>query len=67
MLETKRLKLRPFKDTDIRELIDYRNNEICAKYQRYDDKSEKALIESLLKEIKTLIIYQKQNSTTLLL
>lgn len=45
MLETKRLKLRPFKDTDIRELIDYRNNEIWAKYQRYDDKSEKALRE----------------------
>ena len=45
MLETKRLKLRNFKDTDIYELFDYRNNQICAKYQRYDDKSEKALSE----------------------
>ncbi|MFR9294801.1 MAG: GNAT family N-acetyltransferase, partial [Turicibacter sanguinis] len=45
MLETKRLKLRNFKDTDIYELFDYRNNQLCAKYQRYDDKSEKALSE----------------------
>lgn len=43
MLETKRLMLRSFYDSDIEELFDYRNNEICAKYQRYKDTSKNYL------------------------
>ncbi|MGG7057860.1 GNAT family N-acetyltransferase [Clostridium nigeriense] len=44
MFETKRLILRSFRDTDIDELFDYRNNYECKKYQRYDDTSKNYLI-----------------------
>ena len=37
MVITKRLRLRKFKEDDLEELYDYRNNDRCNKYQRYDD------------------------------
>lgn len=43
MLETKRLVLRNFKDTDINELFEYRNHPKCNLYQRYDDTSKSYL------------------------
>ena len=35
MVITKRLRLRKFKEDDLEELYDYRNNDRCNKYQRY--------------------------------
>lgn len=37
MVITKRLRLRKFKEDDLEELYDYRNNDRCNKYQRYND------------------------------
>lgn len=44
MFKTNRLILRNFKDTDIEELFDYKNNDECKKYQRYYDTSKKYLM-----------------------
>ena len=43
MVITKRLRLRKFKEDDLEELYDYRNNDRCNKYQRYDDTSKEYL------------------------
>ena len=43
MVITKRLRLRKFKEDDLEELYDYRNNDSCNKYQRYDDTSKEYL------------------------
>ena len=43
MVITKRLRLRKFKEDDLEELYDYRNNDSCNKYQRYNDTSKEYL------------------------
>lgn len=43
MLQTKRLSLRNFYQTDIDTLFDYRNDDRCNLYQRYDDTSREYL------------------------
>ena len=43
MVITKRLRLRKFKEDDLEELYDYRNNDRCNKYQRYNDTSKEYL------------------------
>lgn len=48
LLETKRLYLRNLSLEDIDEICDYRNNEVCNQYQRWDDFSKvdiKAFVE----------------------
>ncbi|WP_074434829.1 GNAT family N-acetyltransferase [Beduini massiliensis] len=44
-LETKRLRLRNIDEKDIDEMFDYRNNQICAKYQRKQEKNYEKLAE----------------------
>ena len=40
-LKTKRLYLRNLLPVDVDEIFDYRNNEACNKYQRWEDFSER--------------------------
>lgn len=48
ILESKRLVLRSFCEKDLYYLHEYRNNELCKKYQRWEDNS----LDSLKKFIK---------------
>ena len=43
ILKTKRLILRPFQDKDLPVILRYRNDERCAKYQTWQDRSLKEL------------------------
>ncbi len=59
-LETKNLYLRQLKETDIDIMYDYRNNEICSKYQRNQSKT-RAKILKLIREHKNDKISLKNN------
>lgn len=48
-LETERLLLRNLREDDVEEIYDYRNNEECFRYQRWEDTSREALT-SFVKE-----------------
>lgn len=55
IIETDRLILRKFKEKDIDILYNYRNNENCSKYQRWEDTSREYLINFIKEEkLKTL-------------
>lgn len=47
-LETERLILRNLRGDDVEEIYDYRNNEKCFRYQRWEDTSREA-VESLVR------------------
>lgn len=49
ILETKRLILRNFKDKDLDTLFSYRNDNNCAKYQRWKDTSRESLKDLISK------------------
>lgn len=62
-LETERLRLRNMNEKDVDEMFDYRNNEICGKYQRNQEKNYEKLIE--LVKNKTSDILNVETSTWL--
>lgn len=43
-LETERMRLRNMNEKDVDEMFDYRNNEICGKYQRNQEKNMRSLL-----------------------
>lgn len=55
-LQTKRLNLRDFKENDIDNLYDYRNNEKCYKYQRGQKRQLAELIELIANTCKLSLI-----------
>lgn len=50
ILETERLVLRNFKDSDLDCLYDYRNNILCSKYQRWEENSKEYLADFIKNE-----------------
>lgn len=50
IIETDRLLLRCFKEKDIDILYSYRNNEVCSKYQRWENTSKEFLLNFIQEE-----------------
>jgi RimJ/RimL family protein N-acetyltransferase len=52
ILETKRLYLRYFKESDYKTMLDYRSNEECGRYQMWSARTEEP-IKAFLREQQT--------------